>query len=75
MQETVNLSLDANEALVFFDWLAALEGNRAGPPEDSAEQKVLWKLEAQLEKALAEPLSPNYKRLLDDARRKVLSAT
>ena len=33
------------------------------------------KLEAQLEKALAEPLSPNYKRLLDDARRKVLSAT
>jgi hypothetical protein len=43
----------------------------ARPGDGSAEQKVLWKLEGQLESKLTAPLLPNYKDLLEDARRQV----
>jgi hypothetical protein len=36
-----------------------------------AEQQVLWSIEAQLERVLSEPLAPNYRELLDEARRRV----
>lgn len=69
----VVLTLTRPEALVFFDWLARTDPSRSLQFEDDAEQKVLWAVEAQLEKILTEPLSPEYKRLLSEARAQVRS--
>ena len=63
------LELSNAEALVLFEWLAAHDGTVA--VNDPAEQTVLWRLEAQLEKALVEPLSPDYKDALRRARSRV----
>jgi len=72
-EELVALNLGRHEALVLFEWLATLDSKDGGPAQDSAEQKVLWSIEGRLEKLLAEPLAPNYRELLDAARKKVLS--
>jgi hypothetical protein len=73
-QDSVALTLNRHEALLLFEWLATLDSRDAGLSQDSAEQKVLWNIEGQLERLLVEPLAPNYRELLEDARKKVLSA-
>jgi hypothetical protein len=67
----VTLELTKAEALVFFEWLARIDASGALPVEDDAERKVLWELEAQLEKLLTEPLAPDYKQRLAAAREEV----
>jgi hypothetical protein len=64
----ISLELTDAEALVLFDWLARFNASDAHPFEDQAEQRVLWDLAAMLESRLVAPLSPDYKRLLSDAR-------
>ena len=66
---TINLTSD--EALVLFDWLARFEGEQPPALDDQAEQIVLWNVEAVLEKALVEPLKPDYVELLARARERV----
>jgi hypothetical protein len=70
--DTIALTLGRHEALVLFEWLATLDSRDVGPAQDSAEAKILWSIEGQLEKLLVEPLAPNYRELLDAARKKVL---
>lgn len=72
--ETIGLNLTRAEALVLFDWLSRCDGSGSFGFEDDAEQKVLWVVEAQLERVLTEPLSPDYRELLASARRRVKSA-
>ncbi len=67
----VLLRLSPAEALVFFEWLARSDDAGSLPVEDPAEQQVLWRLEGQLEKTLSAPFAPNYRELLDAARREV----
>jgi hypothetical protein len=43
------------------------------PTEHQAEQRVLWEIEAQLEKALVEPLQPDYAALVSAARERLIS--
>lgn len=69
--EGISLKLTRAEALVFFEWLARNDAAEALPCDDPSEQQVLWRLEGQLEKALVEPLRPDYVQLLAEARRKV----
>ena len=69
--QDVSLKLTRAEALVLFEWLARHDTAAAQRVEDSAERKVLWNLEGQLEKALQELFDPNYSSLVEDARRKV----
>jgi hypothetical protein len=69
----VVLTLTRPEAVVLFDWLARTDASRSLQFEDDAEQKVLWTIEAQLEKILTEPFSPEYTRLLSEARAQVRS--
>lgn len=64
------LGLTADEALVFFEWLSRYN-NGGGEFEDQAEQRVLWDLEARLEKALVAPLRADYAELLTTARERV----
>jgi hypothetical protein len=71
--DSILLNLSRYEALVLFEWLASFDASDAGPPQDSAEQAVLWRLEGRLEERLVEVILPNYRELLDDARRRVLA--
>jgi hypothetical protein len=54
-------------------WLFNFDQTDLGPPLDSAERSVLWRLEGKLEQHLIEVLSPNYRELLEDARQRVLA--
>lgn len=64
----VSLELTQAEALVLFDWLVRSGKDERIDVEDDAEQQVLWTVEAQLEKQLAEPLAPDYSERLAAAR-------
>lgn len=68
MSKPVTLELTAEHALVLFDWLTRFNGQDREDFEDHAEERVLWDLEAMLEKALTEPFERDYERLLAAAR-------
>ncbi len=73
--ERVTLELSQAEALVLFEWLVRSDKDESLPVEDDAERRVLWRLEAILEKTLVEPLAPDYAELLAAARGKVRSGS
>jgi hypothetical protein len=68
----MNLELTDDEALVFFEWLSRLDESDAAPCEHDAERHVLWTLHGQLERTLKEPLQPDYRDLVANARSKVI---
>ena len=68
-EKKVVLELSRAEALVLFEWLASHDGTL--PIEDPSEQDVLWRIEGALERALLEPLSPDYKTAVAAARKAV----
>ena len=68
---SVMIELTPDEALVFFDWLARFNAGTTGMFEDQAEERVLWNLEATLERVLVEPFAANYGELLGQARERV----
>jgi hypothetical protein len=70
MQPPVSVQFSAEEALVLFEWLSRSEDGEALAPTfiDEAEQKVLWLLQAQLERSLVALFAPNYEKLLANAR-------
>lgn len=58
--------------MVLFDWLRRV--NESKNPqlfEDQAEERVLWDMEAILEKVLIEPFGDSYQEELDKARSRV----
>jgi len=70
----MKFELDKDEALVLFDLLARLSDDLEMLEEllpDIAERRVLWRIEGQLEKELAEPFMPNYPKLVEEARNNV----
>ncbi|GMA16390.1 hypothetical protein GCM10025871_27210 [Deinococcus metallilatus] len=72
--EGVTLHLTRSEALVLFEWLARNDGTEALAFEHEAEQKVIWTLEGQLEKAFREVLDPEYAVKLAQAGSHVMDA-
>jgi hypothetical protein len=70
MGTAVAIELSGDEALVLFEWLAGLDSARLGVGE--AEQRVLWRIEAALEKSLVEPFASDYRELVARARQRVL---
>jgi hypothetical protein len=71
MSGAVSIELNGDEALVLFEWLAGLAETKVAVGE--AEQRVLWRLEAVLEKALAEPFAKDYAELVEQARGRILA--
>src|SRR5262245_3498179 len=69
-EEQIVLELTSAEALVLFEWLCRVDSSRSLPFEDPAEQEVLWRVEARLERVLVETLSSNYSELLAEAQRR-----
>jgi hypothetical protein len=67
----MQVDLSPDEALVLFDVLSRWEQSERFDVADQAEERVLWNIKAGLERQLAEPLSPDYARLLDEARARV----
>src|SRR5258705_212232 len=62
-----NIHLSRDVALVLFELLSRAAPTGAVRPVDSAEQRALWDLEAELERLLPEPLLANYPQLLEAA--------
>ena len=71
MSGAVTIELSGDEALVLFEWLAGLEAAKV--PIGEAEQTVLWRIEAALEKSLVEPFAKDYAELVEKARQRVLA--
>ena len=68
----MNIKLTKNEALVLFEFLSRFnEAEQNVIFEDKAEEKILWLINAQLEKQLVEPFMPNYRDILDKARKEI----
>ncbi len=68
----VIINLSKEEAIVLFEFVSRLNKNLpAGYFHDQSEQRVLWDIEAILEKSLEEPLLPNYTSILNKARERV----
>lgn len=65
-RKTVEIILEIEQAIVLFELLA--QGRLV---EAAVENSIFDDIEAQLERVLVEPLSPNYKQLLDRARDKI----
>lgn len=72
MTDDVSIALSRDQALVLFEWLARTgAGEQPAAFEDQAEQRVLWDLEAGLEKHLTEPFRSHYGKLLEAAHGRV----
>lgn len=70
--DETTIKLNKDEALVLFEFLSRINDNELKEIfEDQAEQKILWILEGQLEKQLAEPFKPDYKDIIKEARNKI----
>ena len=69
--EPLKLELTQCPALVLFEWLCQTDGEESLHFSDPSEQRVLWLLEAQLERTLVEPLDPDYAKFLMKARKEV----
>jgi hypothetical protein len=67
----VKIELTSDVALVLYDWLCRFNQRTDTDFADQAEERVLFDLEAMLEKALVAPLQSNYADLLAHARLKV----
>ena len=66
--KSVTIELTSEAALVLYDWLTRFNQREEIDVADQAEERVLFDLEAMLEKALATPLQSNYAELLAQAR-------
>ena len=58
--DDISLVLKHDEALVFFEWLSLLEEKNKSEMFDEAEQKVIWKIEGQLESQLPDVVMDDY---------------
>lgn len=72
-QETITISLTKTQALVLFEWLSNVDDAEDTKYDYDAEQRVVWKLQAQLEKTLVEPFQDKYSDILDSARIEVMN--
>ena len=66
MSTTITLADDV--ALVLFELLASERMESNFPGLEASERNALWAIEGYLEKALVQPLSPDYEQLLQKAR-------
>ncbi len=69
--DKIAIELTNKEALVLFEFLRRSDDEGICSFADQAEQRVLWDVKAILEKQLVEILSPDYDRLLQEARDQV----
>lgn len=70
--KNITINLREEEALVFFEWLHNFnDGENSNLFQDQSEERVLWDIEAILEKNMSQILGENYLELLSNARKKI----
>jgi hypothetical protein len=74
MNQSDQITLSRDVALVLFDLLSRAGPNGTLRPVDSADQRALWALEGELERLLPEPFQPNYAELVRAARDRLRSS-
>jgi hypothetical protein len=68
----VNIEFNNDEALVLFEWISKFnEINNNLLFQDQSEQRILFDIEALLEKNIDQIFSDNYSDILTNAREKV----
>jgi hypothetical protein len=67
----VKIELTSDEALVLYDWLTRFNQRADRDFAEQAEERVLFDLEAMLEKAVVAPLQSDYADVLAEARSNV----
>ena len=70
--KNITITFSEEEALVLLDWLHNF--NEEEHPtlfQDQAEQRILWDIEAVLEKVVLVTFDSNYQDILSKARRKI----
>jgi len=67
--DKITLKLTKAESLVLCEWLARFDSVQTLAFDHPSEERVLWRLQGQLESTLKEPLLPNYREIIDEARR------
>jgi hypothetical protein len=68
MSNQLVITLSSNEGLVLFELLARFCNDNKLSISDAAEARVLCDIHAQLESSLVQPLMPDYRKQLEDAR-------
>jgi hypothetical protein len=72
MNDEINIRLTKDEALVLFEFISRFnEADHKALFQDQSEQKMMWLMEGQLQKILAEPFRQDYKEIIDKARNNV----
>lgn len=66
--KSVTIELTSEAALVLYDWLTRFNQREETAFADQAEERVLFDLEALLEKVLVAPLQADYAVLVAQAR-------
>jgi len=62
-KEEILIKLSKDEALVLFEFISRFNQlDQSEIFQDQTEQKLMWLIEAQLEKILVEPFKPDYHR-------------
>ena len=69
--KAITIELSKDESLVLFEWLSKQSAADRPIEIDPVEQFALDRLLAKFESELLEILNPNYKRLVDEARRRL----
>lgn len=72
VNKNISIAISEEEALVLLDWLNRF--NEAEHPtlfQDQAEERVLFDLEAELERVVTGTFSADYKSLLTKAREQI----
>ncbi len=72
MPPPIHLELPEHVALVMLEWLYSLEHKGEQVFNHPADQRAAWILEGLLENQLVAPFMPDYLRILQDAREKLL---
>jgi hypothetical protein len=68
MSKAVTITLSNDEALVLFEFFARFDDSDDFTLRNTAEYLAFSRLSAQLDKALVDPLHPDYSALLKAAR-------
>ncbi|MDO6517796.1 hypothetical protein [Zobellia uliginosa] len=71
-EKKIVVELTKEEAIVLLDWLSRFnERENRDLFQDQAEERVLWDMEASIEKVIGETFDSNYAEILSKAREKV----
>ena len=70
--DPISLTLSKDQALVLSDWLSGFLETNPNFPVKEAYQRVLYDLDALLEKSLDEIVSANYEELLSAAKSRII---